>query len=43
MMKFLANRDGTHRTLEALRLPCEPIILSMGHSEGPTEFQLNSL
>ena len=40
-MEFLANTDGTHGNLETLRWPCEPIILSIGHFEATTEFQLN--
>ena len=41
-MDFLASSQGTHRTLQVVRWPCEPIILSIGHFEGPTEVQLNS-
>ena len=41
-MKFLANTGGTHGTLQAVRWPCEPIILSIGHFEGQMEVQLNS-
>ena len=40
-MKFLANTDRTHRILQTIRWPCEPIILSIGHFERPTEVQLN--
>ena len=32
----------TRRTAQALRWSCEPIILSIGHFESPTEVQLNS-
>ena len=42
VMEFLANTDGTHGTLQTVRWPCEPIILSIGHFEGRTEVQLNS-
>ena len=42
VMKFLAITDGTHGTLESVRWPCEPIILSIGHFESRTEVQLNS-
>ena len=42
LMEFLASSQGTHRTLQVVRWPCEPIILSIGHFEGPTEVQLNS-
>ena len=41
-MQFLANTDGTHRILQLVRWPCEPIILSIGHFEGLTEVQLKS-
>ena len=41
VMEFLANTDGAHGTLETVRWPYEPIILSIGHFEGPTEVQLN--
>ena len=42
VMEFLANTDGTHGTLQTVRWPCQPIILSIGHFEGRTEVQLNS-
>ena len=41
VMEFLANTDGAHGTLETVRWPYEPIILSIGHFEGPTEVQLH--
>ena len=41
-MEFLADTDGTHGILQTVRWSCEPIILSMGHFEGPSEVQLNS-
>ena len=34
VMEFLAITDGTHGTLQTVRWPCEPIILSIGHFEG---------
>ena len=40
-MEFLSNTDGTNRILQTVGWPCEPIILSNGHFEGPTEVQLN--
>ena len=40
-MEFLSNTDGTNQILQIGRWPCEPIILSNGHFEGPTEVQLN--
>ena len=40
-MEFLPNTDGTHRTAESVRWPYGPIILLIGHFEGPTEVQLN--
>ena len=43
MMEFLVNTDDTRGTLESVRWPCKPIILSAGHFEGSTaEVQLNS-
>ena len=39
---FLINTDGTQKTLQTVRWLCEPVILSIGHFEGPTEFQLKS-
>ena len=39
-MEFLANTGATHGILQIVRWPCEPIILSIGHFEGPTEDQL---
>ena len=41
-MEFLASMQGTQGTPQTARWPCEPIILSIGHLEGPTEVQLNS-
>ena len=41
-MEFLTSALGTNRTLLTVRWPCEPIILSIGYFEAPTEFQLNS-
>ena len=32
----------THGTVQTVRWPCEPIVLSIGHFEDPTEVQLNS-
>ena len=40
--EFLASKQGSLGTLETVRWPCEPIILSVGHFESPTEVQLNS-
>ena len=42
MVEFLADTNGRHGTLQAVRWPCERIILSIGYLEGPTEVQLNS-
>ena len=42
VMEFLVNTDCIHGTLQTVRWPCEPIILSIEHFEGPTEIQLNS-
>ena len=42
VMEFLTSAQGTNRTLQSVRWPCEPIILSIGHFESPTEVQLNS-
>ena len=41
-MEFLVNTDGTNGTLQIVRWPYKPIILSVGHFESPTEVQLNS-
>ena len=38
--EFLANTLGCQGTAQTVRWPCEPIILSTGHFEGPTEVQL---
>ena len=43
LMESLANTDGTHGTLQAVRWPFEPIIWWIGYFEGLTEVQLNSL
>ena len=40
--EFLASKQGTLGTLETVRWPCEPIILSIEHFESPNEVQLNS-
>ena len=40
--EFLASKQGSLGTLETVTWPCEPIILSVGHFESPTEVQLNS-
>ena len=42
VMEFLANTDGAHEILQAVRWPCKPIILSIGHFESPIEVQPNS-
>ena len=42
-MEFLANTDFTHRTLQTVRWPWEPIILWIGHFEGRTEVQTEQL
>ena len=42
-MEFLASTQGTQGTRHTVRLPCKPIILSIGHFEGPTEVQMNIL
>ena len=39
MLEFLANTDGAHDILQAVRWPCEPIILSIGYFESPIEVQ----
>ena len=36
-MEFLVNADGTHGTLQTVRWPCEPIVLSIAHFDGRTE------
>ena len=41
-MEFLVNRDGTLGTLQTVKCPCKPIILSIGYFQAPTEVQLNS-
>ena len=41
-MEFLANADGNQGNLQSVRWPCELIIFSIGHFEGPTEVQFNS-
>ena len=41
-MEVIVNTDDTHGTLKTVRWPCEPIISSIGHFEGPTDVQLNS-
>ena len=33
---------GTQGIVQTVRWPCEPIILLIGHFEGPTEAQLKS-
>ena len=42
VMEFLVNRDGTLGTLQTVKCPCKPIILSIGYFQAPTEVQLNS-
>ena len=37
LIKFLGDTLGTLGTAQTLRWPCEPIILSIGHFESPTE------
>ena len=39
---FSDGRHGIQRITETLRRPCEPMILLIGHFDGPTEVQLNS-
>ena len=41
--EFLTSTHGTLETPHSVKWPCEPIILWIGHFEGPTEVQLNSL
>ena len=36
------STDAVQGIAQARRWPCEPIILSIGPFEGPTEVQLNS-
>ena len=42
MKEFVANTHGILGTLETVIWPCEPIILSIGDFESPTEVQPNS-
>ena len=42
VIEFLANTDGIQKTLQTVRWPCEPIILSIGNFESATDVQLNS-
>ena len=39
-MELLVCTQGTQGTLQIVRWPCELIILSIGHFEGPTIDQL---
>ena len=41
LKEFLAVANGTQEIAKAFRWPCELIILSIGHFEGPTEVKLN--
>ena len=41
-MEFLADTNSTNRTLQSVRCTWKPIILLIGHFEGPTEAQLSS-
>ena len=43
LKEFLAGVHGTLGIAQILSWPCEPIILSIEHFEGPTEVQQNSL
>ena len=38
----LANTHGCEGTAQTFKWPCEPIILSIGHFDDPTEVQLSS-
>ena len=40
--EFSDHIHGIQKIAQTLRWSCEPIILSIGHFEGPTEVQLNS-
>ena len=40
-MEFLSSIHGTTGIAQTVKGPWEPIILSIGHSDGPTEVQLN--
>ena len=42
MMEFLAITDGVKGIAQTVRRPCERIILSIEHFEGPTKAQLTS-
>ena len=42
MMEILTSAQGTNITLQNVRGSCDPIILSIGDFENPTEVQLNS-
>ena len=42
MMEILTSAQSTNRTLQNVRGSCDPIILSIGDFENPTEVQLNS-
>ena len=39
--EFSDSTHGIQGIAQTLRWPCEPIILSIEHFEGPTEVQLN--
>ena len=41
-MEFLACSQGTQGTPQTISWPCEPIILPIGHFQGPAEVQLKS-
>ena len=43
VMEFLTDTNGTHGTLQSVRWPGKPIILSIGNSEGPAEVELDSM
>ena len=40
VMEFSDSKHGIRVIAQTLRWPCEPIILLIGHFEGPTKVQL---
>ena len=42
VQEFSDSTHGIQEIAETLRRPCKPIILLIGHFEGPTEVQMKS-